>query len=192
MSLPENLSVAARVPHMPRFARSAALACGTSLVLAAAACTGYTTGETGTGENHSSSPGLGPGHDYAQFARNILPHGQYGAVPPPSDASTQAKMYDALTPLFDNVTAQDLQTDFKSEVFGVGKDGPATSESVPRAGVTILRDRYHVPHDMKIYPGAKHGFFNDTSKIYDEPAAQDSWGRVLAFFEERLVTKAEG
>ena len=55
-------------------------------------------------------------------------------------------MYDDLTPLFDKVTDQDLQTDFKSEVFGVGSDGPATNETVPRAGVTILRDKYHVPH----------------------------------------------
>jgi len=52
-------------------------------------------------------------------------------------------------------------------------------------------DRYQVPHDIKIYPGTKHGFFNDTSKIYDESAAQDSWGRVLTFFEQRLVAKAE-
>lgn len=52
-------------------------------------------------------------------------------------------------------------------------------------------DRYNVPHDMKIYPGAKHGFFNDTSKIYDGSAAQDSWQRVLAFFEGHLVARAE-
>jgi carboxymethylenebutenolidase len=52
--------------------------------------------------------------------------------------------------------------------------------------------RYHVPHDIKIYPGAKHGFFNDTSNMYDESAAQDSWGRVLAFFEGHLGEKAEG
>jgi carboxymethylenebutenolidase len=53
-------------------------------------------------------------------------------------------------------------------------------------------DRYNVPHDMKVYPGAKHGFFNDTSSIYDAPAAQDSWRRVLAFFEERLGAQEPG
>src|SRR6266566_9452993 len=52
-------------------------------------------------------------------------------------------------------------------------------------------DRYHVPHDIKIYPGAKHSFFNDTIRNYNESAAQDSWGRVLAFFEEHLEVKAE-
>ena len=51
-------------------------------------------------------------------------------------------------------------------------------------------DRYNVPHDIKIYPGAKHSFFNDTLKNYNEAAAQDSWGRVLAFFGEHIGVKA--
>jgi carboxymethylenebutenolidase len=53
-------------------------------------------------------------------------------------------------------------------------------------------DRYQIPHDIKIYPGAKHSFFNDTISNYNESAAQDSWERVLAFFEEHLGAKAEG
>src|SRR3954464_9135731 len=84
--------------------------------------------------------------DYAATARNIIPSGQYGAVPPPAGADQQALMYDALTPLFNHVTDADLQTDFKSEGFGVGPDGPARTETVPRAGVTILCDRFNVPH----------------------------------------------
>ena len=41
--------------------------------------------------------------DYSQVARNIIPPGQYGSVPS-GRRDTQAKMYDALTPLFDQVT----------------------------------------------------------------------------------------
>ena len=52
-------------------------------------------------------------------------------------------------------------------------------------------DRYNVPHDIKIYPGTKHSFFNDRERSYDEKAAQDSWKRVLAFFEEYIGSKAE-
>ena len=53
-------------------------------------------------------------------------------------------------------------------------------------------DRYNVPHDIKIYPGTKHAFFNDTLKdTYNEAAAQDSWERVLAFFGERIGSKTE-
>jgi Penicillin amidase len=84
--------------------------------------------------------------DYAATARNIIPSGQYGAVPPPAGADTQALMYDALTPLFDQVTAPDLLTKFKSERFGLDEDGPGVVETVPRAGVTIVRDRFNVPH----------------------------------------------
>jgi len=53
-------------------------------------------------------------------------------------------------------------------------------------------DRYNVPHDIKIYPGAKHSFFNDTIRNYNELAAQDSWRRVLAFFEEHLGAQESG
>jgi acyl-homoserine lactone acylase PvdQ len=84
--------------------------------------------------------------DHAATARNIIPSGQYGTVPPPAGADQQALMYDALTPLFDQVTPADLLTKFKSEHFGVGEDGPGVAETVPRAGVTIVRDRFNVPH----------------------------------------------
>jgi acyl-homoserine lactone acylase PvdQ len=84
--------------------------------------------------------------DFAATARNIVPSGQLGGFPVQADAGEQALMYDGLTPLFDRVTDADLQTKFKSAGFGVGPDGPGTPESVPRAGVTIVRDRFHVPH----------------------------------------------
>jgi len=43
--------------------------------------------------------------------------------------------------------------------------------------------------DAKIYPNAKHGFFNDTRpEAYNADAAADAWQRVLKFFHERLGT----
>jgi acyl-homoserine lactone acylase PvdQ len=94
----------------------------------------------------SAPPATATAKDFARTALNIIPSGQYGSVPPPPGADTQAKMYDALTPLFDHVTFADLNQDFKSERFGIGTDGPGTNESVPRAGVTITRDKFNVPH----------------------------------------------
>src|SRR5213592_71073 len=87
-----------------------------------------------------------PPKDYSQTALNIIPSGQFGTVPPPPGADTQALMYDGLTPLFDDVTGQDLTKYFKSEKYGISTAGPGTTETVPRAGVTIVRDKYHVPH----------------------------------------------
>jgi carboxymethylenebutenolidase len=47
-------------------------------------------------------------------------------------------------------------------------------------------ERHGVPHDMKIYPGARHSFFNDQSRAYDPAASEDSWRRTLAFFRKHL------
>jgi carboxymethylenebutenolidase len=43
-----------------------------------------------------------------------------------------------------------------------------------------------IAHDLKIYPGAKHAFFNDQWRTYHPEAAADSWRRVLAFFAEHV------
>jgi len=45
-------------------------------------------------------------------------------------------------------------------------------------------ERYQIPHDIQIYPGARHSFFNDTGPSYNPEAAADSWERVKAFFKE--------
>jgi carboxymethylenebutenolidase len=46
-----------------------------------------------------------------------------------------------------------------------------------------------IAHDIKIYPGAGHSFFNDRGRAYNKPAADDSWTRVLSFFGEHLAPK---
>ena len=43
-----------------------------------------------------------------------------------------------------------------------------------------------IPHDLKVYPGAKHSFFNDQWRNHHAAAAADSWQRVLAFFAEHV------
>ena len=87
--------------------------------------------------------------DYAIIARDIMPSGEYGGVPSPTllpKEEQQAEMYNALTPLFNHVTAADVFSDFKPFGVGTGVTGPLTQEVVPHAGVTILRDAYDVPH----------------------------------------------
>ncbi len=44
----------------------------------------------------------------------------------------------------------------------------------------------NVPHDVKLYPGAKHSFFNDHGAAYDPAASADAWQRITTFFGERL------
>jgi hypothetical protein len=84
--------------------------------------------------------------DFSGMARNIIPSGQYGGVPVPPKADQQARMYDALTPLFSNVRTRDLRRDFKSEKLGTKHQGHMRREHVPHKGVRVFRDRFDVPH----------------------------------------------
>jgi carboxymethylenebutenolidase len=52
-------------------------------------------------------------------------------------------------------------------------------------------EQYHIAHDVKIYPGAGHSFFNDGNRrAYNQAAAEDSWTRVLGFFATHLTHPA--
>ena len=53
-------------------------------------------------------------------------------------------------------------------------------------------DRSKIDHDIKIYPGARHSFFNDRGRAYDKAAAQDSWSRVMSFFGKHLGSATPG
>jgi carboxymethylenebutenolidase len=43
-----------------------------------------------------------------------------------------------------------------------------------------------VQYEVYNYPGAGHGFNNDTTPRYDEKAAKEAWGRTVAFFNKYL------
>jgi carboxymethylenebutenolidase len=49
-------------------------------------------------------------------------------------------------------------------------------------------ERHGIAHDIKIYPGARHSFFDDTGRAHHKASAADSWTRVLQFFGEHLAS----
>jgi len=55
----------------------------------------------------------------------------------------------------------------------------------------VALTRHDIPHDIKIYPGAQHSFFNDARRSYNKPAAEDAWKRVLGFFDAHLNVEKE-
>jgi acyl-homoserine lactone acylase PvdQ len=82
--------------------------------------------------------------DFGKQTWNILPPGQSGAIPPDRHSTDQLRFYDALTPMFDKVTAPDIPKTYKSARFGAPKGGKVTQ---PKPGVTIRTDRrWGVPH----------------------------------------------
>ena len=48
-------------------------------------------------------------------------------------------------------------------------------------------EKHGKAHEIKVYPGTDHAFFNDTrSEVYNREAAEDAWSRVLSLFRENL------
>lgn len=51
-----------------------------------------------------------------------------------------------------------------------------------------MMDAAGVAHEMIIYPGAQHAFFNDTRPAaYHPEAAADAWRRMIALFRRTLI-----
>lgn len=62
---------------------------------------------------------------------------------------------------------------------------------IPRADVEELRavlERAGQPHEIHLYPGAGHAFFNDTRpEMYRAAAAADAWPRAIEFLRHNLA-----
>jgi carboxymethylenebutenolidase len=66
-----------------------------------------------------------------------------------------------------------------------GEDDPRIMATLPEARKAMADAG--VAFTEKIYPGARHAFFNDTNATaYDAAAAGDAWARTLAFLAGHL------
>jgi len=64
-------------------------------------------------------------------------------------------------------------------------------QGIPVAAVREFEEELKkggVEHEIHVYPGAQHAFFNDTRpQIYKADAAQDAWEKTLAWFRKYLA-----
>jgi carboxymethylenebutenolidase len=50
-----------------------------------------------------------------------------------------------------------------------------------------LLGKYHIPHEVVVYPNSGHAFFRDIDpRAYRPEAAKDAWGRLTKFFAQNL------
>jgi acyl-homoserine lactone acylase PvdQ len=91
-----------------------------------------------------SSPAVAARLDFGKQTYDLLPPGQSGAIPPDRHSTDQLKLYDALTPLFDDVRPRHIKRLFKSARFFAPGGGRVER---PKRGLTIRTDRqWGVPH----------------------------------------------
>jgi carboxymethylenebutenolidase len=68
-----------------------------------------------------------------------------------------------------------------------GEKDPNINKGIPDTEAAMKK--YNKVYDYKIYPGAQHGFNNDTDpERYDANAAKEAWGRTMEFFRKNLKT----
>jgi carboxymethylenebutenolidase len=81
----------------------------------------------------------------------------------------------------------DVVAELKAPVLGLygEKDAGISVESVEtmRAALKAQKSK----SDIKLYPGADHGFFADYRPSYNEAAAKDAWTQCLAWFKANGV-----
>lgn len=96
----------------------------------------------------------------------------------------------AVAPFYGLIPWQGAQPDYSKMTASVQghyaeKDDYFNPEAV--AGLEKQLDAGGVQHEMFIYAGADHAFFNDTRpEVYDADAAAQAWTRVLDFFRSKL------
>ncbi len=110
--------------------------------------------------------------DTASTALNILPSGQSEDASAPG-ATRQAQMYNALTPLRDNITDAQLPNYFKSEALDPGNTIVRTETIPSRPGVEIRRDALDVPHiygqtDDDVTFGAGYAIAEDRNLLLNQ------------------------
>jgi carboxymethylenebutenolidase len=87
-----------------------------------------------------------------------------------------------------NPTPIDLVRNVQCPILG---NYAGADQAISEADINLLKEtltKYEKTFDIKTYPDASHGFFNDTRESYRPDATKDAWQRVLKFYSKYLKT----
>jgi carboxymethylenebutenolidase len=86
-----------------------------------------------------------------------------------------------------NPTPIDKVQNLRGPLFAVyAENDNFAGESVRRELEGALK-QHGISHEVKVYPGTEHAFFNDTrAEVYNREAAEDAWQRALSLFRDNL------
>lgn len=101
-------------------------------------------------------------------------------------AARASDLFGATVAFYGRTPPAEEVSEIQSPVLGLygAEDGGIPVEDV-RAMEEALA-RADIPHEIQIYDGAGHAFFNDTRESFNESAAADAWPRTLAWFRTYL------
>jgi carboxymethylenebutenolidase len=67
-------------------------------------------------------------------------------------------------------------------IYGAEDERITSQEPDLKAALT----QANVTHEMEIFEGANHAFFNDTGQNFDPEAAKEAWSYTLDWFDQYL------
>lgn len=86
-----------------------------------------------------------------------------------------------------NPSPIDKVQNIQGPVFAVYAEHDEFAGRAVRQALEEALTKHGKRHEIKVYPGTQHAFFNDTRPdVYNAEAAQDAWNRALALFRENL------
>ena len=86
-----------------------------------------------------------------------------------------------------NPSPVDKVQDLSGPVFAAYAENDGWITAQVREELRQALEQHGKAHEIKVYPGTDHAFFNDTrTEVYNREAAKDAWKRAIALFRENL------
>jgi carboxymethylenebutenolidase len=99
--------------------------------------------------------------------------------------ATRLPDLDAAVPFYGMAPASETVSQIHAALLiHFAQDDERINASWPAYEAALKAARVH--YEAHVYPGTQHGFNNDTTPRYDEPAAKLAWQRTLAWFDKVL------
>jgi len=99
-------------------------------------------------------------------------------------AATQIADLKAAVPYYGPPPPLDQVPNIKAAVFGIYSDDPNDFANKGRDDLKAALDAAGVVNQMKVYPGTRHAFNNDTGQSYNEEQSLAAWKDATAWMEQ--------
>jgi carboxymethylenebutenolidase len=102
--------------------------------------------------------------------------------------ATDTPLIRAVAPFYGgNPEPIDKVQNLQGPVFAIYAENDAWIGPPVREALKQALTEHGKKHEIKVYPGTHHGFFNDTrAEVHDKGASADAWAKTLALFRENL------
>ncbi|WP_041523559.1 dienelactone hydrolase family protein [Gilvimarinus agarilyticus] len=100
-------------------------------------------------------------------------------------AAVDSGLLDAGVPFYGTPAAKELRGNIKAPLLiQLGELDERVNKTWPEYEQDLKA--HDVEYQMFMYPGAHHGFHNDSTSRFDKASAELAWQRTLAFFNDKL------